>query len=271
MISLAEPTTGFSGLVRQYKRLGNEIIMGASLKGEVLQLEPTRNAFRSGMEPGRTYLVKGGMLGVQCQNRKLFTYDEGDLVLPDVAGEEGENLIYYAESPVLLVGYDTLEMVRNLLADDEMARQWTRLLMTAQGLLVRLLTAHVEEETQTTPGFAYYQPGDEIIRQGEPADYVLSLFEGSADVLVDDVEVGQVGEGEVVGALAVLTHSKRSATVRARERCSVVKVPKDQFKTLIRSNPGMIHGLLTDMARQIINLNSQVVELSGQGSMEKPG
>jgi CRP-like cAMP-binding protein len=42
----------------------------------------------------------------------------------------------------------------------------------------------------------------------------------------------------------------------------VVKVPKHQFKDLIRTNPGMIHSLLTDMARQITDLNSQVVQLS---------
>lgn len=264
MISLAEPTTGFSGLVRQYKRLTSEIVDGLLLKGDVLQLAPTKNAFRSGMDPGRTYLVKGGMLGVSCQNRKLFTYDEGDLILPDVAGDDPDGLVYFADSPTLLVGYDTLELARTLLSDDDMARRWTRLLMTLQGIMTRLLASQVDEETHTTPGFAYFQPGDIIIRQGDRADFVFSLFEGNADVLVDDVEVGQVGEGEVLGALAVLTHAPRSATVRARDRCSVVKVPKEQFKTLIRSNPTMIHGLLKDMARQIINLNNQVVELTGQ-------
>ena len=108
----------------------------------------------------------------------------------------------------------------------------------------------------------YFEPGDVIIRQGEPADYVFSLFEGQADVLVDDVVVGHVSEGEVLGAIALLTHSPRSATVRAKHRCSVVKVPKHQFKNLIRTNPGMIHSLLTDMARQITDLNNQVVQLS---------
>jgi CRP-like cAMP-binding protein len=62
--------------------------------------------------------------------------------------------------------------------------------------------------------------------------------------------------------MALLTHSPRSATIKAKSRCSVVKVPKDQFKNLIRTNPTMIHGLLTDMARQIKKLNHQVVELS---------
>ena len=263
MISLSEPVAGLSGLIRQYKRLTNELMNGLPLAGEPLQLQTTRNAAKAGMDPGRTWLVKGGMLGMRLANRKLFSWDEGDLVLPDVAGDAPEGITYFAEAPVLLTGFDTLELVRTLLADPDRARNWTRLLMTQQGIMLRLLAAEVEEETHATPGFAYFQPGDEIIRQGEVADYVFSLFEGSADVLVDGVAVGEVGEGEVIGALAVLTHSQRSATVRAKTRCSVVKVPKDQFKHLIRANPTMIHGLLTDMAKQIIKLNAQVVSLSG--------
>lgn len=260
MLSIVEPTSGFSALVRQYKRLARELTQALPLDGEPLQLSPTDNAFAQGMDPGRTYLVKGGMLGLEYQQKRLLTWDEGDLILPDATGE---GIRYHAEGAVLLLGFDTLELVRTLLADEHRARLWTRLLMTQQGMLVRLLAAQVSEALHTTPGFAYFQPGDDIIRQGDSADYVFSLFEGSAEVLVDNVVVGEVGEGELLGALAVLTQSPRSATVRARTRCAVVKVPKQQFGQLIRANPTMIHGLLTDMARQITRLNSQVVALSG--------
>lgn len=262
MISLAEPTAGFSALVRQYKRLVRELLDKVSLQAESVQLPATDDAFKQGMSPGKTWLIKGGMLSMRCQGRKLMTWDEGDLILPDAAPDTDDTMKYSADHSVLLAGYDTLELVRTALANEDTARLWTRLLMTQHGIFARLIAAQLDEETQTTPGFAYFMPGDVIIRQGDSADYVFSLFEGSADVLVDDVVVGEVNEGEVLGALAVLTHSPRSATVRAKSRCSVVKVPKDQFKNLIRHNPTMIHGLLTDMANQIKKLNAHVVELS---------
>lgn len=262
MISLAEPTDGMSALTRQYKRLVSELMSKLSISGEYLQLPPTKNAFKEGMVPGKTYLVKGGMINMRCQRRKLLTWDEGDLILPDAAPDAEDTMKYASESAVLLTGYNTLELVRAALSSDETARLWTRILMTQLGIVTRLLASEIEEETQTTPGFAYFMPGEVIIRQGDPADYVFSLFEGSADVVVDDVAVGEVNEGEVLGALAVLTHAPRSATVRAKSRCSVVKVPKEQFKDLIRTNPTMIHGLLTDMAGQIKKLNIQVVQLS---------
>lgn len=263
MISLAEPTPGFSALMRQYKRLVNELLSQLSLTPETLSLNASNNLLKAGMSAGKTYLVKTGMVGVRSMERRLFTWDEGDLILPDAAPDAPDSLQYASEAPVILHCFDTLELVRAALASPESARLWTRLLMTQQSIVLRLLAVQSDADTQTTPGFAYYQPGDVIIQQGDSPDYVFSLFEGDAEVIVDDVVVGEVGEGEVLGAMALLTHSPRSATVRARTRCSVVKVPKDQFKTLIRSNPTMIHGLMTDMAKQIKKLNEKVVQLSG--------
>ena len=65
------------------------------------------------------------------------------------------------------------------------------------------------------------------------------------------------------GAMAALTHADRSATVKAKTACSVVKVPKEQFTDLIKSNPATIHSLLIDMANSIVNLNEQLVGLRG--------
>ncbi len=78
-----------------------------------------------------------------------------------------------------------------------------------------------------------------------------------------EVPAGGIEEGEIFGAMAVLTNADRTATVMARDRCSVVKVPKEQFADLIKSNPTTIHSLLIDMANSIVNLNEQLVGLRG--------
>lgn len=270
MISYSEPSAGFPALARQYKRLTQELLASLDLKPESVSLNASKTLLPGTMDAGKTYLVKTGMIVVRCLERPMFTWDEGDLILPDSAPDGPDALQYQADAPVMLQSFDTLELVRQALSDSNSARLWTRLLLTQQAMLLRLLAVQSDIEPHATPGFAYYQTGDIIIQQGDPADYVFSLFEGSAEVIVDEVVVGEVGEGEVIGALAVLTHSTRSATVRARSRCSVVKVPKDQFKSLIRSNPTMIHGLMTDMARQIKKLNDKVVQLAGLSTQYKP-
>ena len=129
--------------------------------------------------------------------------------------------------------------------------------------MLRIAAVYVPDEAAATPGFEDYEAGDIIIRQGERADFVFTMSSGVAEVLVEDVTVGRIGEGEIFGAMAALTHADRSATVRAKTACSVVKVPKEQFTELIKSNPATIHSLLIDMANSIVNLNEQLVGLRG--------
>ena len=254
MIPLGDTVEDLNRLSREYKRLTDALIRPLADRAESLSLPATGDARAAGLDPARLYVVRGGMLVAQRQGRRLFLCDEGDALPPDPHGD----LDYRADGAVLLAAYDPALIV----ADPALSRLWQQLLLLRQAMLTRLLAAQVHENTHADSAFAYFNPGDILIRQGETADGVYNLFEGQADVLVDDVVVGRVGEGEILGAIAVLTHSPRGATVRARTRCSAVKVPKEGFQHLIRSNPSLIQSLLTDMARQITDLNGQVVALS---------
>ncbi len=256
MIPLGETLEGLPALARHYKRLGDGLIRAVRQTPHTLSLSATADACRDGLADNRLYVVRGGTLAACCQGRRLLLWDEGDLIIPD------EGVTFQADSAVLLAGYDFADLLGEVLAGPGLARRWSELLMVRQALLTRCLAAQMPEEGHTGSRFAYFHPGDLILRQGDRADGVYNLFEGEADVLVNDVVVGRVAEGEVLGAIAVLTGAPRGATVRARSRCSAMHIPSDGFHHLIRSNPSLIHGLMTDMARQITELNDQVVTLS---------
>ncbi len=265
MLPQAEVDASFQALSRQYRKLVDEIVAKTGVEGQKLSLNNTRDAFAAGLNPQRIYRVDSGTLAVVYDRKQLFTLEAGELILPDAglqASAASAVLNYEAEGLVELSGFDTLSFMQAVYGDRETSRAWTRMLMTQQALLIRCIASISDRETQTTPGFQYFNPGEVIIQQGDRAEYVFSLFEGEAEVLVDNVVVGGINEGEIIGALAVLTEQTRSATVRAKKRCAVVKVPRDQFATLIRTNPTMIHSLLVDMAKHIMRLNKQVVDLS---------
>ncbi len=265
MIPQAEVDVSFAALSRQFRKLAQDLLERAKVDAQPLLLANTRDAIAAGLNPNRIYRVDSGTLTVTYDRKALYTLEEGDLVLPDAglqASAASAVLNYQSEDTVKLSGFDTLQFMQGVLGDRENARAWTKLLLTQQALMVRCIASLSDRETQATPGFQYFNPGEVIIQQGDRADYVFSLFEGEAEVLVDNVVVGQINEGEIIGALAVLTEQPRSATVRAKTRCAVVKVPRDQFAVLIRSNPTMIQSLLVDMARHIMRLNKQVVDLS---------
>jgi CRP-like cAMP-binding protein len=66
---------------------------------------------------------------------------------------------------------------------------------------------------------AHYDAGDTVFRQGETGDDVLLVREGEIDVVRDDPagerRLARLGPGSLVGEIAVLTGSPRTATAQA--------------------------------------------------------
>jgi len=254
-----------SALSRQYQELVEALIEAVGIPGRPREVEANRAGSFRGYDEKQFYQVKRGEIAVRYQNRTVYSLEEGDLLLPDVAGTLDKDItVYYAaEGEVSLLAYPALDFMQRVFTDPNATRLWTRLLVAYSGLMFRLTAAFTPEDSQMTPGFEVYQPGAVIIRQGDRADYVFNMTAGVAAVLVDDVPVGRIGDGDIFGAMAALTQMDRSATVRAKSVCSVVKVPKDQFTELIKSNPATIQSLMVDMAHSIVNLNEQLVAFQG--------
>lgn len=107
-----------------------------------------------------------------------------------------------------------------------------------------------------------YQAGDTIIQQGDSADYVYTLTQGHAEAYQAGVKVGDIYAGEIFGALAAFTDSKRNATVKATKACTVETVHKDNFLSLVEEQPQLCVKLISDMARLISDLNESILLLS---------
>jgi CRP/FNR family transcriptional regulator, cyclic AMP receptor protein len=265
MLANAELAQDFFILNQQYKRLVGALLEMIDIPTIPLEIEATDNAILRGLEGDKIYFLESGSLTARYRDKAVFLLDDGDLVLPDIVGSKDHEIAvsYSSENGASLSGYPALEFMRRVFNDNNATKLWTRILITHAGMHLRLTAALTDEDTHATPGFEIYTPGDIIIRQGDKADFVFNLSEGTAEVVVDGVTVGAIEEGEIFGAMAVLTNADRTATVMAKTRCSVVKVPKEQFADLIKSNPSTIHSLLIDMANSIVNLNEQLVGLRG--------
>ena len=132
--------------------------------------------------------------------------------------------------------------------------------MCQNSLLLNHLAQVSKSQTQTIAGFQNFHPGDIIIKEGDEAEHVYTIISGEADVFADGVRVGDIGEDEVFGAMAVFTGEKRSATVQARTPCTVMAVPQNDFVQLIEAQPKAAVNLIENLARRIIVMNQQLVE-----------
>lgn len=265
MLANAELAQDFTILGQQYKKLIDALLEKVSMPGVPVDVPATERGNFRGFDSGHFYRVIRGSVSARYQEKTIYILEEGDMLLPDIAGiaEDDVAVFYGCDDGANLRSYNALEFMRRVFADPDATKLWTRLLVTYSGLMLRIAAANTVDGTAAKPGFQIYEPGEVIIQQGDRADYVFNMSSGVAEVLKDDVNVGRIGEGEIFGAMAALTHADRSATVRAKTACSVVKVPEEQFTELIKRHPATIHSLLIDMANSIVNLNEHLVGLRG--------
>lgn len=88
-----------------------------------------------------------------------------------------------------------------------------------------------------------YKEGEDIVRQGDPAEKLYVLGLGSADVFVSDGvserRVNTLQEGDYFGEFALLTQSPRTATVRAAGPTEVYALSRERFLALVEREPSL--------------------------------
>lgn len=81
------------------------------------------------------------------------------------------------------------------------------------------------------------EPGDVVIRQGDPADKFFIIVEGKVEVMREDDgatrKLAELGPGEFFGEIALMRDLSRTATVRAIEPSTLLAMERDAFRTLI--------------------------------------
>lgn len=79
--------------------------------------------------------------------------------------------------------------------------------------------------------------GAVLTDQGRFGDVVYVIVEGKANVLMNGEYVATIGEGSMVGEMAVLEHKPRNATVIAEGEMTLVAFGLAEFRTLLDKNP----------------------------------
>ena len=63
-----------------------------------------------------------------------------------------------------------------------------------------------------------YEPGQIIFREGEPGDSMYVILEGEIEIRVHDKAIDTSGPGQIIGEMALVDKSPRSATAVAKNR-----------------------------------------------------
>lgn len=110
--------------------------------------------------------------------------------------------------------------------------------------------------------------GGIVFKQGEAGDRLYVIKSGVLEVVAQPVDntpsvtVAFLGVGEVVGELALLTGSPRSATIRCPENAELFRLDRSVFDDLMTSLPGMARKMCEVIARRLeaTTLKSRLAE-----------
>ena len=114
----------------------------------------------------------------------------------------------------------------------------------------------------------HYPPKSAIIRQGECADALFYLINGSVAVVLEDekgheIVLAYLNGGEFFGEIGLFAEDgHRSALVRARSECEVAQISYAKLRTLTELYPRLVTCMTAQLARRLRNTNRKLGDLA---------
>src|SRR5690606_8087216 len=100
----------------------------------------------------------------------------------------------------------------------------------------------VELSRRATPRL--YAAGAYILHQGESGEELFIIDRGHVGVVLEreqsDTHVAELGHGECLGEMSIMTGDSRSASIRALSETEVLVVGEQAFKAIIEQNESVL-------------------------------
>jgi len=91
--------------------------------------------------------------------------------------------------------------------------------------------------------------GKELTREGEFGQEFFVIIDGTAEVLLGDSPIAELGPGEFFGEMALVDEERRTATVRAISPMRVLVMTRQSFRDMDRAMP-QIHEAVAEAIKE---------------------
>lgn len=100
-----------------------------------------------------------------------------------------------------------------------------------------------------------YSIGSTIFNEGDPGKVMYVILEGRVDILFKGRLIGEIQAGEIIGELALIDTSARSATAIAMGQCKLVPVDEQLFLEMVKENPSFALAVMRTLANRLRRKN----------------
>lgn len=114
------------------------------------------------------------------------------------------------------------------------------------------------------PEFIKVPAGGFLFHEGEPGDVMYVLIRGEAEIVMAGLPMELCKSGDIVGELAMVDGSIRSATVVAHTDCEFAVIDKKRFEFLVDEAPRFAIDVMRVMADRLKQCNLRLIEATSQ-------
>jgi HEAT repeat protein len=115
-----------------------------------------------------------------------------------------------------------------------------------------------------------FLPGEIIFEQNQPAHHLYLLVHGKVEVFhkTDSIEypIAMLGEKECFGEMAILDDQPRSASIRALEPTTVLKIDRESFHELINERPQIAFAIFKILSGRLRQRNIEAEHVASLDS-----
>jgi CRP-like cAMP-binding protein len=103
-------------------------------------------------------------------------------------------------------------------------------------------------------------PGEVLFREGDAGQCMYVVLEGSLEISVRAKVVETSMRGAIIGEMALIENSPRTATVTAKDAAKIVKIDQRRFHFLVQQNPFFATHVMKVLAERLSHMNSLIAQ-----------
>jgi CRP-like cAMP-binding protein len=99
-------------------------------------------------------------------------------------------------------------------------------------------------------------PGEFLFKEGEKGEKMFVLLEGEMDVLLGDFVLETVKSGALIGEMALIDDSPRTASVMAKSPSRLAEIDRRRFHFLVQQTPHFATHVMKTLADRLRHMNA---------------
>ncbi|MCH8248918.1 MAG: cyclic nucleotide-binding domain-containing protein [Proteobacteria bacterium] len=247
-------------------------------KVQIREMSPGQLLFKEGDTEKRTLYIVSGVLELVDSGKVVGTVEGGtDLARNPVAPVYPRRVSARARDRVQFISIDsdlldvmltwdqtgTYEVSELAGKSDQTNEDWMTMLLQTKAFH-KIPPANIQAIFMRMQQINY-RSGDVVLKQGSEGDYFYVLIRGSALVAretplsKDGIKLAELKVGDTFGEEALISDAKRNATVTMQTDGAVMRLGKDDFKTLL--NEPMLDWVTMPEAEEIIRSGGQWLDV----------